>query len=60
MSIDPGALTVILLYGLSLAVVLFVSPRLAEPAEPPPWWRSVRVWASFVAAVQMVVYAVWG
>jgi hypothetical protein len=61
MSIEPGALVVILLYALALAVVLFVSPKLVAPKETkPPWYRNVRFWASLVAVAQIVVYAVWG
>jgi hypothetical protein len=61
MGIEPGALVVILLYGAALAVILIVSPKLVAPAETtPPWFRNVRFWASLVAVVQMVVYAVWG
>jgi len=61
MGIDPGALVVILLYAFSLAVILLVSPKLQVPtAVTAPWWRNVRFWASFVAVVQMVVYAIWG
>jgi hypothetical protein len=60
MGIEPGPVVVILLYCLSLVVVLVVSPRLVERKSPGAWWRSVRFWASLVAAVQIVVYAVWG
>jgi hypothetical protein len=60
MSLDPGPLVVALLYGLSLFVVLVVSRRFPEAAAPAPWWRNVRFWASFVAVVQILVYAVWG
>jgi len=59
--IKPSALVVIALYAGCLAVILFVSPKLLAPAsEPRPWWRSPRFWASFVALVQIVVYAVFG
>jgi hypothetical protein len=60
MGIEAGALAVILLYVLSLIVVLVVSPRLIGAQAPKPWWRSVRFWASLVAAIQIVVYAIWG
>jgi hypothetical protein len=61
MGIEPGALVVILMYTLALAVILFVSPRLVAPATAKaPWFRNVRFWASLVAVAQMVVYAVWG
>jgi hypothetical protein len=56
---NPGAALVILLYLLSLVVILVVSRRLFE-TKPGPWWRSVRLWASFVAVVQILVYAIWG
>jgi hypothetical protein len=50
MGIEPGALVVILLYAVALAVILFVSPKLVAPAAArPPWWRNVRFWASLVA-----------
>lgn len=52
-------LFVIALYGLCLYVIWYVSPRLpgaeAEPARP--WWRSPKVWASFVAIAQILIYA---
>ena len=59
MPVDASALIVIGLYGLCLFVIWYVSPRLPgiEAGPPPPWWRNVRVWASFVATVQIVVYA---
>jgi hypothetical protein len=43
-----------------LYVIWGVSPRLpgVDVGPPRPWWRNVRVWASFVAATQIVVYAV--
>jgi hypothetical protein len=59
MGIEPGALIVIALYGLCLFVIWRVAPRLPgiEPQAPAPWWRDVRLWASFVAVAQIVVYA---
>lgn len=59
MSIEPGAFIVMALYGLCLCVIWYVSPRLpgVEEGGPRPWWRNVRVWASFVATAQIVVYA---
>jgi hypothetical protein len=59
MTIEPGALVVIALYALCLWIIWYVSPRLpgAEPEPPRPWWRNVRVWASLVAAAQIVTYA---
>ena len=59
MGIEPGAVVVILLYAAALAVILVVSPKLVAPSAAP-WWRNVRFWASLIAIVQMVVYAVWG
>lgn len=60
MSIDAGAAVVILLYVLTLAAVLFVSPRLeTEFREKAPFWRSPRFWASLVAVVQIIIYALW-
>jgi hypothetical protein len=60
MSLEPGAVLVIFMYVGSLFVILHLSPRLTEPdPEPKPFWRNVRFWASFVALVQIVVYAVW-
>jgi hypothetical protein len=55
--IDAGALVVILLYVGCLGIILFVSPKLVAPREVP-WWRNVRFWASLVALMQIVVYAV--
>jgi hypothetical protein len=58
MAIEPGAVVVIALFGLSLYVILFVSPRLAGGArDAARWWRSSWFWASFVAIAQIVVYA---
>ena len=58
--IDAGALIVIGLYGLCLFVIWYVSPRLpgaSSAADARPWWRNVKVWASFVALAQILVYA---
>jgi hypothetical protein len=58
MSIEPGAIVVILLYALALYVILVVSPRLSPALRVAvPWWRSVKFWAAFVAMTQIVVYA---
>ena len=58
MSIQPGAILVILLYALALYVIVVVSPRLSPSLrERVPWWRNVRFWAAFVAVTQIVVYA---
>jgi hypothetical protein len=58
MPIEPGALLVIACYGLALYVILVVAPRLSPGLRAPtPWYRNVRLWASFVAVVQMIVYA---
>lgn len=58
MPIELRAIPVILLYGLSLLVILYVSPRLSTTLRArAPWWRNVRFWASFVAVVQIIVYA---
>jgi hypothetical protein len=58
MTIEPGAVVVILLYAVALYVIVVVSPRLSPSLRvPAPWWRNVRFWAAFVAATQMVVYA---
>jgi hypothetical protein len=59
MAVEPGALIVMALYGLCLFVIWYVSPRLPGVEAGPwrPWWRNVRVWASVVATVQIVVYA---
>ena len=60
MSIEPGAILVILLYALALYVILVVSPRLSPSLrERVPWWRNVRFWAAFVAVTQIVVYALY-
>ena len=61
MPVSPEALVVILFYVSCLAVIWSVSPKLVKArAEPVPWWRSVRFWASLVAGVQIAVYALWG
>ena len=54
-------LVVILAYAFALVVILF-PPRALRAEEPvaPPWWRNVRVWAAFIIAVQIAVYAVLG
>lgn len=59
MPVEPGAAIVMALYGLCLFVIWYVAPRLpgVEPGRPVPWWRNVRVWATFVAVAQIVVYA---
>lgn len=58
MSIEPGAILVILLYCLALYVILVVSPRLSPSLRVhAPWWRSVKFWAAFVAVTQIIVYA---
>lgn len=58
MSIEPGAIVVILFYAVALYVILVVSPRLSPALRvPAPWWRNVRFWAAFVAVSQIVVYA---
>lgn len=57
--IEPGAVMVIGLYGLCLVVIWYVSPRLpgaSSATHAPPWWRNVKVWASFVALAQILVY----
>ena len=53
-----GTVIVIALYGLCLYVIWYVSPRLpgAERFPRVPWWRSTRVWASFVAIAQIITY----
>lgn len=59
MTIEPGALVVIGLYVVCLWIIWRVSPRLpgAQAELARPWWRNVRVWASLVAAAQIVTYA---
>ena len=58
MTIEPGAILVILLYCLALYVILVVAPRLSpELRVRTPWWRSVTFWGAFVATAQIVVYA---
>jgi hypothetical protein len=58
MPIEPGAVVVALLYALALYVILVVAPRLSpELRVRRPWWRSVKFWGAFVAATQIVVYA---
>jgi len=55
---EIGTLAVVALYGLCLYVIWYVSPRLPGADRFPhvPWWRSTRVWASFVAVAQIGVY----
>ena len=58
MPIEPGAVVVILFYGLALYVIVVVSPRLSpELRVRQPWWRSVTFWGAFVSLTQIVVYA---
>ena len=60
MAVEPGAVIVVLMYGLCLYVVLYASRRVTGGEETlRPWWRRTRFWASFVAVVQIVVYAIW-
>lgn len=55
---EPEALLVMSLYGLTLYVILYVSPRLTDTLKvSAPWWRNVKFWASFVAVTQIIVYA---
>lgn len=56
MMLEAGALLVIALFGLSLYVILVVSPRLTG-RDQAPWWRSATFWGCFVAIAQIVVYA---
>lgn len=57
---EIGTAIVIALYGLCLIVIWVISPRLPGAAleVKAPFWRNTRVWASFVAVAQMVVYLV--
>lgn len=58
MPVEAGALLVIGLYGFALYVILVIAPRLSPDLRArTPWYRDVRLWASFVAVVQMIVYA---
>ena len=55
------SLVVILAYLAALALILFPPRGLGfEDEVPAPWWRNVRVWASFVIVAQIAVYAFWG
>ena len=45
---------------LLLWLLLIPARRLGDDEGKTTWWRSTRVWAIVIAAVQMVVYAVWG
>jgi len=57
MMLEAGALVVIALFGLSLYVMLVVSPRLTGGRDRAPWWRNATFWGCFVAIAQIVVYA---
>ena len=58
MSIEPGAVLVILLYCLALYVILVVAPRLSPSLRVrTPWWKSVTFWGAFVAVTQIAIYA---
>lgn len=57
MMLEAGALVVIVLFGLSLYVMLVVSPRLTGGRDRAPWWRSATFWGCFVAIAQIAVYA---
>ena len=55
------SLVVILAFAGTLALILFPPRGLRfEDEAPVAWWRNVRVWASFVIVVQIIVYALWG
>jgi hypothetical protein len=58
MPVQVGTLIVVLLYVLVLFVVWYVSPRLPGAEHEPhrPWWRDTKIWASFVAVAQIIVY----
>ncbi|HID76055.1 MAG TPA: hypothetical protein EYP56_08675 [Planctomycetaceae bacterium] len=44
-----------------LLIWLLVMPRrLVAPEGEPAWWRSPRVWAVAVTAIQILVYLRWG
>jgi len=56
-----GKLAFVLVFVLLLAWLLLMPARLAGHTDgPPPWWRNTRVWAVFVALMQIVVYLRWG
>jgi hypothetical protein len=60
MSVEPGAVIVIAMYAVCLWVIHAVAPRLPGGDERArPWWRRTSFWASVVAVVQIVVYAIW-
>ncbi len=45
MTIEPGAIVVMLLYALALYVILVVSPRLSPALRvPAPWWHCPSWW----------------
>lgn len=55
------SLVVVLAYLAALVLILFPPRGLGfEDEAAVAWWKNVRVWASFVIAVQMVVYSLWG
>ena len=53
-----------LFIGVFVLLILLLSQipaeRLGHDGHPPVWWKNVRLWAVFIAATQLVVYAVWG
>lgn len=53
-----GTVAVVALYSLCLYVIWVVSPRLpgAVHEATGPFWRNTRIWASFVAVAQIIVY----
>lgn len=61
LSVTVGRCAFALLF-LMVVIWLLLIParRIGQAAGVPPWWRNVRFWAIFVAAVQMLVYALWG
>ncbi len=44
-----------------LIVWLWLVPasRLSDQGPPAPWWRRSRVWATAIAASQLLVYLFW-
>ena len=61
LSPNVGRMAIAGLFALTAIWLLLIPAwRIGQADGVPPWWRNVRFWAIFVAAVQMLVYALWG
>ena len=61
MSPNVGRMAFAGLFALVVVWLLLIpARRIGQAGGKPPWWRNVRYWAIFAAAVQMMVYVFFG